>query len=480
LSEVSRQPDEIFMARYLVHLPGEFERTAWQDVSRLLPGHCLALTEAGPRVKRYCCLEDAPRVRLRSRRDYEEGFLSLFRQAVRVRLRGVGAVGTMMSGGLDSGSVTALAAEVMRGRGERLTAFTSVPAYPAQHLVRHGTSDEWVRAHTVARHWDNIDHVAVKAEKESPLAAVEKLLAVYPQPVHAASNQYWMQAILREARQRGIGVLLNGQMGNGGVSWNGGRNGIFHLFAQGHWTAGRRALAGWRSGRKNKTAWYAWRSQVLSPLVGPWVHRLRGASLSRRGMGDNRTLFTVDFERRAGLAGLWERETRESGCFWPEDPLAERLRIFENNTIVAGAIAEAQSAATGVDVRDPTADLRLVEYCLGVPDDCYLDERGSRVLIRGAMAGLVPDEVRWNTAYGTQAADFLPRLRAHGAELEIILDRFAATPAVSGRLNVEVLRAAWNGLPRGDNPDSARDVRAFILRGVMAGMFLETSALTDS
>ena len=225
LPEFSVRLDEWRLARYLAIFPGdetERSRTFWEDVRLLLPAHQLTVTPHALKLRKYWRIEDAPVVHLASDEEYIDGFLDHFRRAVRVRLRANRPVGAQLSAGLDSGSVTALAAEALQNEGKTLTAFTSVPLYPAAHLVPGALADEWPLAHTFARKYDHIEHIPIRAEGISPLRAVHEGLRICGHPLHAAANLYWILAIHDEARRRGLGVLLTGQMGNGGISWSGG------------------------------------------------------------------------------------------------------------------------------------------------------------------------------------------------------------------------------------------------------------------
>ena len=48
----------------------------------------------------------------------------------------------------------------------------------------------------------------------------------------------------------------------------------------------------------------------------------------------------------------------------------------------------------GLEVRHPLLDLDLVELALGLPPELAFDRRFNRPLLRHAMEGLVPDDVR--------------------------------------------------------------------------------------
>ena len=472
LSEVPRRLDELHFARYLAIVPGDHDHTAWENVRTLLPAHSLAVTTGGLRTECYWRIEDAPAVRLGSDADYVEGFLDLYRRAVRSRLRSLRLVGTTLSAGLDSGSVTALAAEALRERGERLTAFTSVLLHPAGRLAPGAIADEWPLAHQVAERWDNIEHVSVRAETTTPLAAVTRSLAIYPQPAHAAGNMYWLLSLYAAAQARGLGVMLTGQMGNGGISWSGGQNRIFYLFARGDWDAGRRALAAWRA-RQGGSWLGAVKSQLLRPVLRPfWQQRHR---LLRPGSPSWASFCAIQpaFARRMKLRAA-ARESHIHKLFaWPFDPRLERSLILSMNAPYVGPVHQAYGAASGLEVRDPTTDVRLLEYCFGIPDEIHTRHGGERMLVRQAMDGLLPMEVQWNTVRGRQAADVALRLLDHRDEMEATLRGLESTPIVPKYIELRTLHSTWQALQAQVTPQTAQQAMVVLLRGVMAGLFLQ-------
>ena len=97
--------------------------------------------------------------------------------------------------------------------------------------------------------------------------------------------------------------------------------------------------------------------------------------------------------------------------------------------------------------------MRVVELTLSVPDRVFIDPRTGtdRWLIREAMRGRLPDEVRCNQARGCQAADLVPRLRACADEVEQALSEVAAGPAAA-YVDVANMRAVWNMVQTEDTP----------------------------
>ena len=128
----------------------------------------------------------------------------------------------------------------------------------------------------------------------------------------------------------------------------------------------------------------------------------------------------------------------------------------------------AEKAFTGVEVRDPTADIDVVSYCFGVPPQQYLAEGIDRSLIRRAMWGLLPEAVLTNRLSGLQGADWHRKLEARRGELAQELDELSKSALVRrvidlGRLENAIKRLAARRLAQGrDFPriQSRADARA--------------------
>jgi asparagine synthase (glutamine-hydrolysing) len=89
------------------------QRTMFADVSRLPPAHSLVCSASGVcRTDRYWELQTGQTTRRRADREMVEEFAAALRLAVSDRVRG-GPIGVLMSGGLDSSSVAAMAADVL-------------------------------------------------------------------------------------------------------------------------------------------------------------------------------------------------------------------------------------------------------------------------------------------------------------------------------------------------------------------------------
>ncbi|MEI6668923.1 MAG: asparagine synthase-related protein [Acidobacteriota bacterium] len=466
--------DEWMLARYLVVFqPPEEERgkTIWQGIRTMLPAQTLTVDGRGLHTDTFWKLDAETRGRSGSDEDWVDGFLHRFRAAVTSRLGDGSVVASTLSSGLDSGAVTALAAQELADRGRSVVAFTSVPLHPAEHLVPGTRTDEWPLAATVAARYPNITHVPVRSEATTPLGGIKRAVALHGVPLHAAANMFWMAEIYDETRRRGIDRLLTGQLGNGGVSWSGGSHRIFDLLARGHLLEGLEALRKWKG--YNRTSWYrAVRRHILVPLLRPAWNRRH--LLRRPGLAPWERYAAIHpaFAARLGLRDAMRAQGHDASFSRRMSAAEERWKTVWINGAMAGPIYHATALACGVRTLDPTADVRLLDFCFGVPDTEDVHGGGERMLVRRAMEGILPPDVQWTVVRGKQAADVSYRLRDHPDEMAAALETVAASPAAREYLDLASLEKAWADLQHSVTRESDQGASILLLRGLMAGFFL--------
>jgi asparagine synthase (glutamine-hydrolysing) len=464
---VPRRLNELRLAQHLVSWAVDGAATLHEGVLRLPPGHQLAVTGGRVVVRPYWFPEELPSIRLSSRGAYVERFLELYDDAVRARLRTSGGVAVALSSGLDSGSVTALAARQLRERGDSLIAFTSVPLHPEIARFTRTKVDEWELAHATAEWAGNVDHRRVTAERTTPLGAIERSLGLHDEPEFASGNLHWMTAMFDEARESGATVLLTGQLGNGGISWTGDQQRVVRGLTRGRWLDAWRGLRHTQRQLDGSILRAVW-TQIVLPLRAK-----RSSARFRRGRIGPPFVRGIgpDFATRTRI---YDR-MRESGYdpYYGKwlDARTQRLRYLMPRVTPFGAVWAETSAGFGVDVRDPTADVRLLELCLSIPDSVYRDAEHDRLLVRRAMEGLLPPSVQWNRRRGRQAADLVFRLRDDAANVGEAVRAVVGSPLARATLNVGALLDAWARIRAGVTAGTLDEAFQFA-RLLHLGLFL--------
>jgi asparagine synthase (glutamine-hydrolysing) len=464
---VPRRLNEFRLAQHLAAWTTDGEATLHEGVVRLAPGSHLTVRDARVDVRRYWFPEDLPDVRLSSPDAYVERFVELYDDAVRARLRTSGGAAVTLSSGLDSGSVAALAARQLRATGQELAAFTSVPLHPGVAAFTRMTVDEWDLAHATATWAGNIEHHRITAADVTPLAAIERSLRFHDEPELASGNLYWMTAMFDAARDRGATVLLTGQLGNGGISWGGDQQRVLNGFARFRWFD---AWAGLRQAQRqfDGSMLRALLTQVVLPRR---AKRSTAQFLKGRIDPPFMRMIAPAFAARTRVVERM-RETGYDAFFGARlDPRGQRLRYLLPEISPFGAFWAETSAGFGIDVRDPTADVRLLEFCLSIPDAVYRDAAHDRLLVRRAMEGLLPPSVQWNRRRGRQAADLPFRLRDDAASVSDAVRAVVASPIARETLNVGALLDVWARLRARITPASIGDAFT-VARFLHLGRFL--------
>jgi asparagine synthase (glutamine-hydrolysing) len=126
----------------------------------------------------------------------------------------------------------------------------------------------------------------------------------------------------------------------------------------------------------------------------------------------------------------------------------------------------------GIETRDPTADRRVVEFCMAVPGSQYLQDGVTRSLLRRAMAGRLPDQIRLRTTYGMQGPDWPEWLPSIRADLSQELDRLEASETARRCLDLPKMRHLVDHWPDRLTRAHEQAYPLLLLRGIMMGRFI--------
>jgi asparagine synthase (glutamine-hydrolysing) len=302
--------------------------------------------------------------------EYEEQFRGLLTDAVRACLPSQPRVGVLMSGGLDSTAIAAIAARVtVDGEPRNLETFSWVfPSLPE--------SDESL--------WIDATNRALRCRSHRidggelwPLATTSAFQQSADSP---ASEPFWplVSEIGGLARREGFDSLLTGSAGD--LLWGGSRDWLRDLVTHRRIS---RALAGaargcvlqWVHGGVAHPVWNS-----LGRLVRPDPWRPREPR--------SRPWLTPS----AQSILLADCEAEDGGRPWT----AERVRVEKVNASRAlwlMANTDRALEAIGLELRHPYRDRRLIEFFLGVPAYLLYQPGETKRLLRRALADRLPELV---------------------------------------------------------------------------------------
>lgn len=460
--------DEDQMATWLCLLPSEPQRSFFKDIFRVAPGYRVICERGATRFERWWQPEHLPELRLAGDRDYEEAVRATLDDAVRCRIGGDELVGSHLSGGLDSSSVTAIAARLLAAQGRRLTAFTAAPTHPAPD-ERIRFTDEWPYAVAVAAMYPNIDHVRIANDDAPLLDALELREAGQDWPVMNPSNTVWMSGIDRAARERRIAILLVGQMGNMTISYDGGELLASQLRGVNLFGAARTLRELYRFGGRS------WRGLALDAANAVLPNTARRAFLRAIGREEPKLFgFSIVNPKFVGSKGIEARARAVAGNLKNITRSSRALRLTGLDRTDRSHLAMTTRRLFGIDTRDPTSDRRLIELCLSIPDAQYLHKGVYRSLVRRSMAGIVPDQILRERRKGLQAADWRFGFDAAIPALVGEVERLRSSPSARRCLDLPRMQMLLDRWPGSNDQSTAAkfDYLLAVNRGIAAGHFM--------
>lgn len=367
-AEVGREGIAELMAVPRARTPGH---GVFAGVSEVKPGHLILADRAGFRQARYWKLVAAP---------HEAGpdataahVRDLLEDIVGRQVISDVPVGTLLSGGIDSSAITALAVPAI---ASELTSFSvSVPTgRPGTDLWRPSPDEPYAK---LVAEWLGIKHVVTEVTADDLVDNLDRGLAARDLPGWGDLDTS-MYLLFRAAREQ-CTVVLSGESADevfGGYAWQLDEDYVWH-----------------RS--------FPWMSGKAQP-----------ESLLREEI--RRELEPERYE-----ADRYSEAIAEVPLLPGEDAVSRRNRevFYLGLTRWLGALLDRKdrmSMAVGLEVRVPFADHRLAEYLFNVPMAIKTAGGVEKALLRQACHGLLPEEVlrRPKSAYpASRDVSYLHRMR---------------------------------------------------------------------
>lgn len=388
--EVRAELDPVALHDYLTYLYFPPPRTAFKGIAKLPPATCMAVSAVpGGRLEMkqwsYWDPVEAAASAEVSPKDAVEKTRALLEEAVRIRLISDVPLGIFLSGGLDSSTITALAARQSADPVQTFSIgfhdskfYDELPyanlvakALGTDHHVLEPQADCAMLLTKVIRHFDEpfgnptaiLEYILTKLMREHVTVALsgdggDELFGGYPRYAGARLAGYYNR--LPQFVTRGLVSKLSTLMHDD--------------------TNGRHSFR--RMREFAQSAWMPVEDMYLS-----WIGYL--------SEDEKHNLYTPAFAEQVG--------DRDSGDFLRDlfrrgaklDPL-NRLGYVDLASFLCCNCLEygdRMSMANSLEVRCPFSDQDLVEFALGLPANMKLRGLDSKWIVKEAMRGILPPEI---------------------------------------------------------------------------------------
>lgn len=432
-----------FLARGLIDHTSE---TLFAKIQSVPPGSSFTLRDGDLRCHKFWTLKNKDVTKEKTENEIIAEFRDLLIDSVRQRVRSDVPIGTMLSGGLDSTSITVLIHK------QRLQGQSLEPLFEGLRCFHHTFSACWPG-------WENNE------ENEVDLIGMENGLSVnkvYPTAELIGSLlprvSYFLDSpfespiaivqylLMQEARKRGIKVVLNG---HGSDEILGGYPASFVpiLLADSLLSGKFKRYIGERrafsvTGEWNDMAVLTHFIRDLIPnRLRPWLEeKIRPMVQWDQSIFSENHIHSgkTDYEEPAEYQGM-SRLNKSLFLMFSEQILPKWLRMEDR-----------MSMACSVESRLPFLDFRLVEYAFNLADDMKLRAGFTKYILRQAMNGDLPDSITWNQHKRRFALPYRQWLRS--AWKPMMLDLFfSGQPHAETYLNLTNFRAKLQSFFAGNN-----------------------------
>ena len=442
LPSVSGAVDETKVGDFLIELYEDKERAFFESVNRLPPATTMVVDADQTRRRQYWDLDPTRTVTLESDAAYERKFRELFEQAVQSRLRASGPIGTSLSGGMDSSSVTVTARHLLP-ETETVHTFSNVYDEAA-------SCDEREFIETVIKQ-DGIESHYSFPEKSETLLERDEMDTYLDQPPHNAMH-FAVRRRIRQASQNDICALLGGELGDDAIGYGLGL--LPELFWTGRWPLLYDELRS-MADIADTSVKHLFRRLVLSEFadpVGRWRRKIRGEYDPL--MDENATL-DPKFAVRIGLQDRYEDLRLRGSSVTPRARRLQRRSLLTGKTATNFEVLDLMHAAFGIEPRYPFADARLVEFSLAIPATQQFADGYTRSIVRRSLDDLLPEEIQWRPWKTAVTKAFWNELPGEHDRLNRLHE---APGELSRYVDPEALERAHHDFREEPNAGDARDL----------------------
>lgn len=365
-----------------------------EQIKRVLPGEMLIIKEDGVQHKRYWQRHRTYDYR-DSLEESKQETLRLIQEAVDIEMHSDVPVAIMLSGGVDSSAVAALA----KRSGHEVHTITT--GYSGNHA-----EDERDVARRFAKEQGFVHHEIELSEKDY-INSFDELVSCLDEPM-TDSTAIAQWAMFKKVKELGFKVLLGGMGGDelfyGYPAWN--QLGDSLQLRREH-----EAIFPWK-GKEKKKHWLRFMAQHIRWVIAAgypnkledksyawWLHDdyyrfLNDASLTIGG----KTVSLNDYKYSVYKGFPICQSGKEIDVIYDDaiDTVMTQAYLY---------LSDRLSVANSLEVRSPLLDYKLVEHVMSLPLDYKYKQGKPKQYLKDVLAGIVPDYILYAVKRGFSSPD---------------------------------------------------------------------------
>lgn len=399
-----------FLAMDHLYMINETEETPYKDIYRIAPAQYISVQEGKIEKEIYWKpYENLKEYRYHSDNEYKEQFRTLWKEAVESTMRTDTETSILLSGGLDSTAVTSIAAPYLKKQGKKLYSYTSVPmqGYLADNSGYY-IEDETEDVEKTAKFYGNIETSYIDLDGRNPWELATEEMKEIEMPYKSIQNFLWIADAMRKAYQKGSRMMLTGSYGNTTISYTVLNVYMNTLFQNGRFISLLKEVNSFSKTMKFSRKYALKTIWKESKAVYKEDKRPYNKSYVKKPLAD---IFRAD-ERAYNIGRMALEKSKNYDKHRENFTFSLALRQI-------GEIETKHSLSTGVLLRDPTKDKRIIEFCIHLPMEQFCKNGVDRRLVKVYLKDIMPQHVLRYNKQGKQSADLHYRFEKNWKQIRV-------------------------------------------------------------
>tara|TARA_X000000950_G_scaffold41103_1_gene44820 strand:+ start:9932 stop:11821 length:1890 start_codon:yes stop_codon:yes gene_type:complete len=373
---------------YLVHLYGKEDETFFKDVYKVKKSHFSKANKDQINTIKYFEFEAIER-HFNSIEECANEFELLFKKVIRAQMRSNKIIGTKLSGGLDSSSISSVAASISK---LNINAYSAV--FSNLNDEDFKKTDEKKYMDSVVSKYPNLNHkiVNIDANKTNAIDYAFDDHENYKEIIPHA-NRYFDIAILQKAKEDNINVLMDGFDGDSVISYG------LEYFSQLGKSLQIKKLLHEAKAYYEKRDVRASRKRILNNYFLKQIIPSRFLWLYQGLFNPNTFQQRVNFLKADNKSDYNIFSPNQFANHYDRRSKTDSIQDYHLNTLTWPAwemgmeFSDLDSSRYGIEERYPFFDKRIMQFCLQVPGDYRISGGVSRKYFRESMKNILPQLV---------------------------------------------------------------------------------------
>jgi asparagine synthase (glutamine-hydrolysing) len=367
--------------------------TFFEDVFRLPPACRLVVQPSGMKMARYWEIQPSRNINLKNVNNYIEAFDQLLEDAVDCRLKDNNMSASMLSGGLDSSSIVGMGRKILAKEGLQplqvfaVTSNTLVgnreTAYISSVLGQGGLRACLISEKDIIE-W--LDEIVQNIQEEA-------------EPFDCLMNLH--RSIHLQAREMKVNALIDGGDGDTLLAGSGHllplwRHREFGTILDETLRA-KGIVAEYKVGRQIFVDSFL---SAITPVAPEWYRNIRRPFRDYRAVSKaiRESIIDREFAVRCKLQERFTTLYSHSPRISSPTQIEYHKIAMEHPFLTAGLERyERVAGGFGIEARHPFTDIRLAEFCLGLPWRLKTQHGWTKYILRCSMEPYLPANVVWRT-----------------------------------------------------------------------------------